>query len=272
MDVYDTIPEIRSLISRETFVAVCEEILATYKDVPYHNREHALDVMSNGVMYLRNTYLYTRLTSVEKLTFVLGLLGHDASHPGIGNKEEYTKIIALFPSGTKSCMEEFHYGLTCAILRKHHLPVNLHILHAIIGATDPFLSLEDVKKRFPEHLQDLAVIVRLADVNHVLSSFENHIHWSKRITDEIGCMLTPQSQIHFIENHILPLVEEARLVFMTKGDKETSFRASGFYSRIRTRFQANLDYWKQMLRTAMETVAGSSCGDKMAGGVARGSS
>jgi len=102
-------------------------------------------------------------------------------------------------------------------------------------ATDPALSMADARREFPEDLQGMEVIVKLADVNHTVSSFEKHIDWSLRFAEEIGVKNHPNPQIGFLENHVLPIVLKSKQLFTNEE----------MYLTISQNYTENMLYWKE---------------------------
>jgi len=233
MEIYDYIA---TFVSPQTFYNVCSDILKSYQRVPYHSRSHGSDVLRTGFEYLRKSVLCEKVVGIDLVTFVFALLGHDAGHPGLGNQSEIERIRSIYSTEhSHSLLEQYHYDLTISILEKHEIVFNPALLHAIIMATDPALSMADARREFPEDLQGMEVIVKLADVNHTVSSFEKHIDWSLRFAEEIGVKNHPNSQIGFLENHVLPIVLKSKPLFT---DEE-------MYLRISQNYTENMLYWKE---------------------------
>jgi len=255
MEIYEYI---RPLIDRQKYYDLYDEILREYERVPYHSRWHGMDVMRAGYEYYRKSRFAGKLEGDDLLTFLFGLLGHDAGHPGLGNQSEIARLRAFFPS-SRSPLEEYHYGITLRILRKYGIVVNQELLHAVIMATDPRLSLEDARREFPVELVGMEVIVKLADVNHTVGSFEKHLDWSLKVTEEIGLeKIQPAEQIRFLENHVAPLVGAIKGVLVGHGEEvmrggEEGGRGgedgeaetgSELYTTICRNYTENLLYWK----------------------------
>lgn len=205
IDVYYQFTEIHPIMSRDDFYKVHDDIIATYESVPYHSRFHGSDVMVVGYRLLKHSNVIQYLNRYEVLTFLFGMLGHDSAHPGLSNKTNIETIRARFPKA-KSPLEEYHYSQTSAILKKHHIGHYDDFLRQIILATDPFLPVETAQIGLVDNIKGIVPIIKLADVNHTVSSFDKHLEWTWKLESELGFKLTPVNQIKFLEAHLIPLI------------------------------------------------------------------
>jgi hypothetical protein len=216
-------------LDRDFFYQVSYEILENYHCVPYHSRFHGLDVMTVGIKFLKNSKI--KLNKKHIITFIFGLLSHDIFHPGLHNLEELNNLKRIYHY-SESPVEEFHYLKTKEILKKNKVDFDDEFLKNIIYATD--IS----RKVFSDDFKDLANLIKLADVNHTVSSFEKHLEWTWKLEDEIKKKLTYQEQVNFLEKYVEPILEKLKDVFEEKYYQELSFN-----------LKCNIDFWKSKLET-----------------------
>lgn len=237
IDIYHRFTEIHSIMSRDNFYKVYDDIVSTYESVPYHSMSHGNDVMLVGYTLLKNSKIVQYLNKYEILTFLFGMLGHDAAHPGIGSKTKIDEIRERFRH-SKSPLEEYHYTKTSDILKKHHVGHYDEFLRHIILATDPFLPVEDAEIGLRSNIKDIVKIIKMADVNHAIGSFDKHLEWTWKLENELGFKLSPKSQIQFLETHLIPLVRSSETVL-----SDYVYRCSI------NNLHENIDFWKRKLRT-----------------------
>jgi hypothetical protein len=223
---YDTLsPEVQSIICKDTFLLIYNEILSLYDSVPYHSSSHGIDVLETGFHFLRETGNLPD-EPINIITLIFALLGHDAGHPGLGNQE---RIKTIKETLNVSCLEEYHYQLTKSILQKHSIPFNDELLHQSILATNSLIPATNT----------LEYLIKLADINHSVSSLEKHLIWSSKIQEEIthsSNSPNPIEQIEFLEKTIGILMEKVRPFL-----EESS---SSLYERLSVNLSRNLEYWK----------------------------
>ena len=53
-----------------------------YRENPYHNFQHALEVAQAAFALLINSTVYGKIDPVNKLGMLLAAIGHDIDHPG----------------------------------------------------------------------------------------------------------------------------------------------------------------------------------------------
>jgi hypothetical protein len=218
-------------VSRDDFYKAYDDIMTIYKDVPYHSRFHGNDVMLSAYALLKNSSIFEYLNRYELLTFLFGMLGHDAGHPGLANKMELVSIREKFPMAT-SPLEEYHYSLVSGILQRHHLGHYDDLLRTIILATDPFLPVEMAQRGLSENIKGIVILIKMADVNHAFSSFHKHLEWTWKLQDELGIKLTPKSQLHFLMSHLYPLVESSQIILNRD-----------IYLQCKRNLQDNIEFW-----------------------------
>lgn len=245
-DTYGKLKEIHGIISREKFYEAVNEIIGAYNTVPYHSAIHGCDVMMSGYSFLSATKSENlkSMTPLEHLTFIFALLGHDVGHPGLANHNKLSRIRALFPR-SRSPVEEFHYIQTRNILLKLEVPFIADLLHAIIITTDPTLPIADVMPSFPEHLRELAPIIKIADVNHAVCFFAKHLEWTWKLESELQIKLTPIAQLRFIEALIVPIVCQLE-----------SILTEDVISQMRLNLRHNMEHWQHKMEQQGKPVVG----------------
>jgi len=221
-------------LDRDFFYQVSDSILENYHCVPYHSRFHGLDVMTIGFKFLKNSKI--NLNQEQTVTFIFGLLSHDIFHPGLHNLEELNNLKKIY-NYSESPVEEFHYLRTKEILKENQVKFNDDFLKNIIYATDVS------RKVFSEEFKDLANLIKLADVNHTVSSFEKHLEWTWKLEDELKKKLTYQEQVNFLEKYVRPLLEKLKDIFEEK-----------FYQDLSFKLKSNLDFWKFKLEKENQKI------------------
>lgn len=71
--------------SSESFLQLCTQVRARYRDNPYHNYRHAISVMQASFLVLTTTDAGARLKHTAVLAILLASLFHDIDHPGTNN-------------------------------------------------------------------------------------------------------------------------------------------------------------------------------------------
>jgi hypothetical protein len=61
------------------------EVSSRYKENPYHNFQHAMDVTQTVYRFISVTQLNTILSPLEVFSLLLAAVGHDLGHPGVNN-------------------------------------------------------------------------------------------------------------------------------------------------------------------------------------------
>lgn len=234
-DTYMEFKEIHSVISRDVFYAVFNDIISTYSPIPYHSYIHGCDVMKVGYELLSKSRLLAMMSENDVLTYLFALLGHDAGHPGLKNHTEITRIKSLFPDA-RSPLEEYHHRILVGVLDSHKIQYNAELLYCIVLATDPTLPYCEIAKRFPVELKALVPmipIIKLADVNHTVGSFEKHMDWTWNLGKELETVMTPRAQQQFLLKYVAPILEETKEVL----DAE-------FHWRLTRNLRWNIEYWE----------------------------
>lgn len=110
---------VRHSPSEESIRLFIREVESQYKQVPYHQFMHAVDVLQFLASLLTNTEALLLLTPVEKYALVIAALCHDIGHFGKTNdflQKNKDPLIERF--GESSTLEKYHLSLGLQILRK----------------------------------------------------------------------------------------------------------------------------------------------------------
>jgi len=211
--IYDNL---QLTLDKEKFYIIFYEILSKYENISYHSKFHGLDVLNNGIEFLKNSKM--ELNSLDYQTFIFGLLGHDIKHPGL------TKIPKDYD------LEYFHYLETKKILDNHKIKYNDELLKNIILSTK--ITLFDFKDDF----ENLAYLIKLADVNHTVSCFEKHLNWTWKLEEELGKSLSALEQVEFLEDYV------KKILLRTKNTFNKTF-----YEDLEYKLSLNTDFWRKKL-------------------------
>eukprot|EP00967_Tisochrysis_lutea_P053592 scaffold66739_cov32-Tisochrysis_lutea.AAC.3 len=105
-----------------------------YRDNPYHNCVHALDVMLNTSYFMRQEAIIGLFTPLEKLAAILAAAIHDHDHPGLNNqfliatRHEWAVLY-----NDQSVLESHHIASAWRILLQVRFSKKHSLCHAIPG-------------------------------------------------------------------------------------------------------------------------------------------
>lgn len=201
---------------KNKFYDIFYDIIENYNQIPYHSKYHGMDVLIKGIEFLKNTSI--KLNQIDYQTFIFGLLGHDIKHPGLKNiPKDYD-------------LEYFHYLETKKIIEKHKINFNDKFLKKLILATK--ITLFDFEKDF----EDLAYLIKLADINHTVSFLEKHLNWTRKLEDEIEEKITPEKQIDFLENYVTKILNKTKNIFV-----------EDYYASLVFNLKLNISFWRNKI-------------------------
>eukprot|EP00002_Diphylleia_rotans_P014658 TRINITY_DN2855_c0_g1_i3.p1 TRINITY_DN2855_c0_g1~~TRINITY_DN2855_c0_g1_i3.p1 ORF type:complete len:798 (-),score=144.69 TRINITY_DN2855_c0_g1_i3:152-2545(-) len=112
------------MIKPSTLSNFITQMSLEYRDNPYHNFRHAVDVTQTVYYYLNKTNAREILQPIDVLAVVASAISHDVGHPGqnnafqINTQSELSRIY-----NDSSVLESYHAAKTFEILRKHEYPV-----------------------------------------------------------------------------------------------------------------------------------------------------
>eukprot|EP00485_Elphidium_margaritaceum_P013942 CAMPEP_0202729612 /NCGR_PEP_ID=MMETSP1385-20130828/186221_1 /ASSEMBLY_ACC=CAM_ASM_000861 /TAXON_ID=933848 /ORGANISM="Elphidium margaritaceum" /LENGTH=1351 /DNA_ID=CAMNT_0049395879 /DNA_START=144 /DNA_END=4199 /DNA_ORIENTATION=+ len=96
-----------------------ESVQLGYKDNPYHNRYHAVDVLFSTHYMFQTTFFKQHMTVWDQLGAYIAALCHDLGHPGFNNEwfvNTAGNLALLY--GNESVLENFHISETFRILNE----------------------------------------------------------------------------------------------------------------------------------------------------------
>ncbi len=190
-----------------------DEIEDSYHEIPYHNIEHAASVMHACACLFDKCMFSERLddASFYHIILMISAATHDVDHPG-ADKTGFT--------------EQHHLVVAHRILDDHqndfiqseerHPDKFVHIMDQLILKTDMGLHgecLNSIRHLFPidssltkinkKNIVDvLGVVLKCADLWHVVSPWSVHREWTEKYLDESGGIIQDtfvQDQIWFLK-------------------------------------------------------------------------
>lgn len=72
------IPEVKLL-------AFLRDVQSGYHPNPYHNFDHAVDVLQTCFAFLSSMHAGDLLTTMDVMVILIAAIGHDVDHPGVTN-------------------------------------------------------------------------------------------------------------------------------------------------------------------------------------------
>ncbi|CAG9825144.1 unnamed protein product [Phaedon cochleariae] len=107
-------------IKRDTLARFILYARKGYRDVPYHNWQHAFSVAHFAFLCLRNFQLVEKgyLSKLEALAYLISCLCHDIDHRGTTNafQQQSNSVLASLYSSEGSVMERHHLSQTICTL------------------------------------------------------------------------------------------------------------------------------------------------------------
>lgn len=184
------------------FIAlVCDH----YHDNPFHNFQHAVNVLHGTYMLLKTTHIIHKLAPHIIMASLLSALAHDVDHPGNSNSYEInsvSKYARIY--NDVSVLENHHCSLAFELMEHTELlkvfkdtffrDVRKTVIACILG-TDMSKHTERLNKlnafdfnatsfTTEEQIFVASSIVHLADISNHMKPFETSFEWSKRISQE----------------------------------------------------------------------------------------
>ncbi len=77
---------------------MCVQVRNQYRQVPYHNFFHCVDVTHATFRFIRLAGARARMTPTEKLSLMIAALCHDMDHPGALLSLPICQSITPFPA------------------------------------------------------------------------------------------------------------------------------------------------------------------------------
>ena len=196
-------------INAETMFRFISELRASYNPVPYHNWNHAVDVMQFVAFILHHTGLEKQLTKFEIFALLVSALCHDANHDGFSNTynvKAQTPLGILFKN--QSVMETHHCSVSIGIITKEECNIfsslsendvqrMWQVFIDLILSTDMAKhfqyidmssDLHNAGRDWHESQQDrvliMQLIIKIADISNVARKFEIADQWCAILCEE----------------------------------------------------------------------------------------
>lgn len=165
-----------------------EHVEKGYRDVPYHNKVHVLDV----VQRFHAISLHLTLSPEERLAGYIAAAAHDYGHGGVTNSYLIaTDNVIARRYNNRSPWENFHASQALELLRTEpnaFLPTRFmatfkNLLIHLVLATDMSCHVEVLRPGAPHRL--LALALKCADVGHCAAPTPLHCRWSEALMNEL---------------------------------------------------------------------------------------
>lgn len=165
-----------------------EEVERGYRDVPYHNRVHIIDVVQRFHAIAK----HVSLTPEERLAGYMAAVVHDYGHGGVTNNFLVaTENVIARRYNNRSPWENFHVSQSLELLRspenrfvpKNMLPSFKDLVVHLVLATDMSRHVEMLRtggKAF-----QLTLALKCADVGHCGAPSDLHVRWSAALQNEL---------------------------------------------------------------------------------------
>eukprot|EP00948_MAST-09A_sp_MAST-9A-sp1_P003209 g3209.t1 len=184
-----------------------EIIIHSYRDVPYHNYKHALQVTTKVFHIIEKTRLRVEMRNVDHMSLIVAALAHDVDHPGLNNDYQVgtRSNLALLYNDT-SVLENHHAAFLFRIVKennifeklslKKYFEVRKVIVSSILStdmrqhfeltkkcqsfANDPKFDFDEMSDR----MSICSIVVHSADISAQCSKRDEALRWTKMISDE----------------------------------------------------------------------------------------
>ncbi|KAF7683026.1 cAMP-specific 3',5'-cyclic phosphodiesterase, isoform F [Astathelohania contejeani] len=92
-------------------------VIHIYYPNPFHNSNHAVEVLYNGYAIFKKLEKYNICSKLENISLFLALFLHDVNHLGLTSENLYNKSVVLRNKfGLNSLCEKMHFFISCKIL------------------------------------------------------------------------------------------------------------------------------------------------------------
>lgn len=226
----------------------------------YHNLTHTYEVLQMTT-HLLGFVPKGYFTPTEHTLIQVAALCHDYGHKGKSNNEwDVDSIRSRLNSIGSSDLGEFvndyncssynelmHVEMTMEVIAKHHKTLFGNyserafkmIISKLILSTD--LGVHD--RYFEEYIKsgtkigEMILIIKLADISHILRPFHSHLYWVYRIknetkSDKMGIQFLAHDTMWFVDTFVRPLLMHFVKHYPSAG---------GLYDRM----EHNVDTWKE---------------------------
>jgi len=184
------------------------EVESQYGNNPYHNFEHAADVLHSCINLMETEYLKKWLDHTHRFALAFAAAVHDFRHPGVGNDflVNINHEIATTYNDT-SVLENWHTSQAFLLLKKPNLNFLDKVettIKSLIRQRVIYAILMTDMQRHKEHVEELqdfldnretsseiidpgrlmSYCLHVSDLSHPTKEFGLHQKWSSRITKE----------------------------------------------------------------------------------------
>lgn len=177
----------------------------------YHNYDHAKDVADFTQVIMKSLKPEYSLDANTEKCMTAAALMHDVCHPAGKSNDSFHKSVAKSMCGETDHLETIHASIAIVLMRNTQSFVSLGeekqkknyaFIEKIIHATD-------MKTYFEEEADPkialCKLIIRCADLSHFTKDSTYHLQNVQRLNTEIGTVMTPQSNVKFIQVFVVPL-------------------------------------------------------------------
>jgi hypothetical protein len=188
-----------------------KDLAGTYRDVPYHNFYHAVDVTQALFVYLYHGQktLQDIFSPLEMFAILVASLCHDADHGGLNNAyhvKAQTPLALLYKDmsvlETHHCskaisllsetendilasLDEAQHGTVWKLLISTILATDMSLHFTIVGQFEALIKGKKFDKTCFEDRKLLAsMIMKCADISNVVRPFRIAKHWAEILSDE----------------------------------------------------------------------------------------
>ena len=217
-------------------------------ELSYHNYKHSIDVFYTVVDIMLKTQLFTNLSKNELFILLITTLTHDIKHTGFLNSDilnameieesnNFVEDTNLCIRSNSSFNEVIHIITTQSLLSTHinniyknkfdEEYINTFVNNMILSTdlnlhSDYILVYEDINASniLKNKMTILTLILKAADLGHVLKDFKIHVNWVCNIMQEQNknghdlCYLANDT-IWFNNTFTIPLYQHIDRLFKT---------------------------------------------------------
>ena len=211
---------------------------------PYHNAHHTFEVLQMTTYLIRLLINQNILSEEDKTLLQVAAICHDHRHGGISNSEWDTNSVASIRSSFNSMTsidEDVRHMHKTSYNEILHVCSSLDVVHKYKDTLFPSLSLRYVDETFTnlilstdiehhhQYMNDICInqvsnrkkslmtlIIKLADVSHVMRPFHIHLFWVYKLISErsngtvrdMQCSeFVAEDTLFFVQNYVQPLLK-----------------------------------------------------------------
>lgn len=172
-----------------------------YRNAPYHNWSHAVDVLQFASTVLHLPSVFDRFSRIEVATAIITALVHDIDHDGVTNRGHAALKSERASLSSQSTQEKHHLRIAWLLFERSLVASHLHkgIIDGLIDATDMHFHRKHVElltqlvqsnARFveseSERLELLIIVMKSADLSNTVRLGATARAWGDRLGDEFS--------------------------------------------------------------------------------------